>query len=71
MYTGGEWERIGEVRKRTDVPLQRRWRRRHAFEALECIGRARRRTDMMELMEPVVNTKCQRRSKRSELVRTR
>jgi hypothetical protein len=21
MWTGGEWERIGEVRKRTDVPL--------------------------------------------------
>jgi hypothetical protein len=42
-------------------------RRRHALEALECIGRAWRQT---ELMEPAVNTKCQRRSKQSELVRT-
>jgi hypothetical protein len=23
IWTGGEWERIGEVRKRTDVPLQK------------------------------------------------
>jgi hypothetical protein len=36
------------------------WRRRHALEALECIGSARRWTELTELTEPAVNTKCWR-----------
>jgi hypothetical protein len=36
-------------------------RRRHALEALECIGSARRRMELTELMELAVNTKCRRR----------
>jgi hypothetical protein len=46
------------------------WRQRDVFEAAACIGGAWRRTELLELMEPEVSTKCQRLSKRSELVRT-
>jgi hypothetical protein len=38
-------------------------RRRHALEALECIGSAWRRTELTEMTEPAVNTKCWRRCK--------
>jgi hypothetical protein len=48
--------------------MYRRWW--HASEALECIGRAQRWMELMELIEMAVNTKCRRWSKWSELVRT-
>jgi hypothetical protein len=46
------------------------WKHWYALEALECIGRAQRQTELMELTDPAVNTKCRRQSKQSELVRT-
>jgi hypothetical protein len=55
------------------------WRQRQSIggrgtvleaEVATCIRRAWRWMELMELMEPVVNTKCQRWSKQSELVRT-
>jgi hypothetical protein len=49
------------------------WRWRDALEAEGCIGGiggAWRQMELLELMELEVSTKCQRRSKQSELVRT-